>query len=248
MISLIKLASSTQDLLFMMVDSSDHITGKLALAPTVTLSKSGAAFAPPVGAITEVGYGWYKVASNVSDNNVLGSLILHAEAAGADPLDTIYEVVAYDPRDGIRLGLSALNAGNVIIAAPVVQAANKITVRAFDSWIIPISGLGNITSRTKLWFSVNTPGALDSAAKLFIEETAGLTVLNGAVYITPAHGSIVVDNATLGDITVAIEEAVTAQLSGPSNWTVKELTASGTAITLATGMFVIAKPGIEAIT
>ena len=91
-----------------MIDSSDHICPKTGLSPTVTISKNGAIFAAPSGAITEVANGWYKVAGNATDSNTLGPLLLHASAAGADPVDECFNVVAFDPDDTVRLGLSAL--------------------------------------------------------------------------------------------------------------------------------------------
>ena len=69
-----------------MVDSTDHISGKTGLTTTVTISKNGAAFGAPAGAVTEIGSGWYKIAANATDSNTIGSLLVHATATGADPL------------------------------------------------------------------------------------------------------------------------------------------------------------------
>src|SRR5262249_47192594 len=99
-----------QPLVFLMVDSSDHISGKTGLAPAVTISKAGGGFASPAGAVTEVGNGWYKVAGNATDSNTLGPLLLHGSAAGADPTDDRFDVVAYDPQSATSLGLSNLDA------------------------------------------------------------------------------------------------------------------------------------------
>ena len=63
-----------------------------------------------VSPITEIGNGLYRVAGNTTDSNTLGSLILHAEAAGADPCDIEFEVVAFDPQSGTSLGLSNVDA------------------------------------------------------------------------------------------------------------------------------------------
>lgn len=105
----IKLSSAVQHFMFLMVDSSDHVTGKTGLTPTVTISKNAGAFASPSGAITEVSGGWYKLAANATDSNTLGVLALHATATGADPTDMILGcVVAYDPQDTVRLGLTAM--------------------------------------------------------------------------------------------------------------------------------------------
>lgn len=107
---LLKQSSTAQGLTFLMVQSSDHITPATGLAPTVTLSKAGAAFAAPAGAVSEIGNGWYRVAGNATDTNTLGSLILHATAAGADPTDREYAVVAFDPQSATNLGLSDVTA------------------------------------------------------------------------------------------------------------------------------------------
>lgn len=83
--------------MFLMVQSADHVTALTGASPTVTLSKNGAAFGSPAGAVTEVSAGWYKVAGNATDTNTLGSLILHATAASGDPVDVYFDVVAFDP-------------------------------------------------------------------------------------------------------------------------------------------------------
>lgn len=105
---LLQQSSTAQVLMFLMVDSTDHISGKTGLSPTVTLSKNGGSFASPSGAVSEVGNGYYKVAGNATDTATLGPLILHATASGADPTDIEYQVVAFDPLDVVRLGLTAL--------------------------------------------------------------------------------------------------------------------------------------------
>lgn len=87
------LGATTFPLVFAMVLASDHRSAATGLAPTVTLSKAGGAFAAPAGAVSEIGSGWYKVAASATDLNTAGPLILHATAATADPADVLYEVV-----------------------------------------------------------------------------------------------------------------------------------------------------------
>lgn len=79
--------SSNYPLVFLMISSVDHISPATGLTPTVTISKNGGAFASPIGAISEVGNGWYKVAGNINDTDTLGPLIIHATSVGADPTD-----------------------------------------------------------------------------------------------------------------------------------------------------------------
>ncbi len=93
----VKQSQVDQHIYFLMIDSTDHLTGKTGLSPTVTILKNGGAFASPAGAVTEVSVGWYRLAANATDENTLGPLLLHATAAGADPRDDIFQVVAYDP-------------------------------------------------------------------------------------------------------------------------------------------------------
>lgn len=104
----VKQSSTAYPLVFLMVDSTDHVSAKTGLSPTVTISKAGGSFASPSGAVTEIGSGWYKVAGNATDSGTLGPLALHATATGADPTDSLYEVVAHDVQDAVHLGLSCL--------------------------------------------------------------------------------------------------------------------------------------------
>lgn len=90
---------------FLLVESSDHITGKAGLiaaghTPTVTIYKHGTAgFAPPAapGTIRELAGGWYEVAANADNYDVRGPLLLHAEALGADPCDDAFIIVSSVP-------------------------------------------------------------------------------------------------------------------------------------------------------
>lgn len=89
--------STTQPLPFILVGTADHLTGQPGKTPTVTIRKQGGAFAAPSGAVVEVGNGWYEVSASAANYDTLGSLILHATAAGCDPVDREFEIVP-DPR------------------------------------------------------------------------------------------------------------------------------------------------------
>src|SRR5690348_8421769 len=95
-------STTTDALTFFMADSTDGITGKTGLSPTVTLSKNGGTFNSPAGAVTEIANGWYKVAGNATDTNTLGALILHATGSGADPTDREFCIVSHSLRDAVR--------------------------------------------------------------------------------------------------------------------------------------------------
>lgn len=117
---LVKQGSLAQPLLFLMVLSSDHVTGATGKTPTVVLSQGGAAFATPAGSVTEVGSGWYQVAANATDNGHLGPLLLHATATACDPTDDQFEIVSYNPTAPPIVGATdsgALSANDVIADA-----------------------------------------------------------------------------------------------------------------------------------
>jgi hypothetical protein len=117
---LIKQSTAVSPLMFLMVDSSDHITGKTGLTPTVTISKNGGAFATPTGAVTELSGGWYKIAANATDSDTLGQIVIHATSAGADPCDDkSYEVVLLDPQTAVPT--AAANAAGLLDLAAGVE-------------------------------------------------------------------------------------------------------------------------------
>lgn len=82
---------------FLLVLSSDHITGATGKTVTVTICKNGGAFSTPVGSVVEKGLGWYSLTPSPSDANILGPLLLHATASGCDPRDSEFSVVNYNP-------------------------------------------------------------------------------------------------------------------------------------------------------
>jgi len=90
-----------------------------------------------------------------------------------------------------------------------------ITIQRGDSLSVSITGMGDISTRTKLWFTVKESRAhTDAQAIIQIEESAGLVYVNGAdASARAANGSITVDDAAAGDITVALDEAETDDLS-----------------------------------
>ena len=98
-----KQSDTTYPMEFMLISSSDHITGLTGKAGSVTvsLSKNGGAGGVPSGAISEVDAtnqpGLYKIAGNATDSNTLGPLFLHAKDAASDPWDSRFDIVTNDP-------------------------------------------------------------------------------------------------------------------------------------------------------
>lgn len=81
--------STAKNVMVLMVDETDHITGLAGLTLTITASKDGAAFGSIAPTMTDRGNGWYVVALTSSHTDTLGDLALHITGAAADPVDMV---------------------------------------------------------------------------------------------------------------------------------------------------------------
>jgi len=182
----IKQSTTAYPLVFLMVDSTDHVTAKTGLSPTVTLSKAGGSFASPSGAVTEIANGWYKVAGNATDSGTLGPLILHATGTAADPVDILFEVVAFDPQDSVRLGLTALpNASAAASGGLLISGSNSGTTTLGALTVTGATTLTGAISATNASndLRVNGVAAGGSGGVLISGSNSGTTTL-GALTIT----------------------------------------------------------------
>ena len=184
----IKQSQTDQHLFFLMVDSTDHVTGKTGLSPTVTLSKNGAAFGSPSGAVTEIANGWYKVAGNASDSATLGPLMLHATGTAADPTDDTFQVVAYDP-------VNANYAAKITVVDDNTGTNDRYTVVWFKDLIVVTSGI--TTPLIQVIKSSDGTDLIASTAMTQIGATGGYRynegtnrMVDGAIYFAKATATI----------------------------------------------------------
>ncbi|QEH38649.1 hypothetical protein OJF2_72550 [Aquisphaera giovannonii] len=202
-------SSSSRPLTFMLVSSIDHITGLAGASPTVTISKNGGAFAAPAGAVSEVGNGVYKVAGNATDSGTLGPLWLHATATGADPSDTLYEVVAFDGQAGTNLGLSALPAASpgTVGGLPVANSSGYVgadlqtiksqPVTCSGGVTIPAATLASTTNITaaagvtlaasQTFSTTGSVGSVTGSVGSVSSATSIATACAAAILVTPAN-------------------------------------------------------------
>lgn len=125
------------------------------------------------------------------------------------------------------------------VAAAV--AGSTITCQRGDTLTAALTDIGALTGYSKLWFTVKeNKGHTDAQAVLFLEKTAGLTVVNGEAHTTTSNGTITVGDEATGDITITIKPAVTDDLPVMSGYyDVQMSTAAGAVSTLATGTFTV---------
>lgn len=81
----------------LMIDDTDHVSGKEGLTLTIEQAKSFGAFAVITPTVIERGFGWYEIFLDAPSTSTLGDLVLHITAAGADPTDLKWQVVAGAP-------------------------------------------------------------------------------------------------------------------------------------------------------
>lgn len=207
--------------------------------------------------------GYYSVAYPSQITGVLTTELFYQQAGGG-PLITDQPPLGQIRTQGQLVGvnldktayfLDPASAGGVWTvpvrtltqSAPQVVATvqgTDISVLRGDEWVIALTGLGVLTGRTKLWFTVKaTPDLLDSAAAVEIIEGSGngqgLVVLNGAPPVNPvvaADGSVVVTDATAGNLTITLKGRASAILADQDlNYDIQILDASGNPLTKTAG-------------
>lgn len=198
----------SRPLYFLLVLTSDHITGATGKTPTVTLLKSGAAaYAAPAGAVTEIGNGIYAVAANATDANTVGPLLLHATAASCDPRDDEFEVltdlaaasVALSPAStsalaitGRSLVTSALKLIGVLAAGETATSEDavdglSILNEMIDNWgnqrlAVPSTSRTLYSLTTAQSYTIGLGGTWNQAWPNWIER-AGIIVTAGSVVL-----------------------------------------------------------------
>lgn len=177
---LLKQGNTTRHIPFLMIDSTDHITGKTGLTVTVTLSKNCGAFGAVSGVVTEIGNGWYKLAANATDAATLGALVLHATATGADPVDDRHEVVLFDP------DTMATQTGNSYTVVTDVSNGNAAIKTAVDG----------VATKTN-----NLPTDPADASDVAAAITALGTSLGSSISGIPAATLTAIDTATYDGVT-----------------------------------------------
>jgi len=122
-----------------------------------------------------------------------------------------------------------------------VLAGSTITCQRGDTLTAALTNIGALTGYSKLWFTVKENKAhTDAQAILLLEKTAGLTVVNGAVYTTTTDGSITISDEATGDITITIKPAVTDDLPVMTGYyDIQMLTSGGVVSTLTAGTFTV---------
>lgn len=129
-------------------------------------------------------------------------------------------------------------------------AGSTITVPRGDTLHASLTGLGSLANVSKLWFTVKSDEAdPDSASVIQIEKTDGLLYINGAAATVAANGTLTIDDATAGDITVDLAALEMAKLSPRKyHYDVQVLRTTGIEVsTLTSDTFIISADTTRAV-
>lgn len=215
-------SSTSYPLQFLLVLSSDHITGATGKTPTITISKNGGAFGAAAGAVTEIANGVYSLAGNATDRNTLGELWAHITATGCDTVDMLLcEVVTVDvfaANQGLALP-TALVGGRMdsttqamasgVITSTVIAAdaigASQLATDAIGSNEISAAAVTKIQAGLSTYAGADTAGTTTLLSRLTAIRAALLDNIDVAVSTRlAAAGYTAPDNTTIGTINTKI--------------------------------------------
>lgn len=215
-----------------------------------TISSRNATAPPAADTIADAV--WDEALAAHATAGTAGAQLTAAGAAG-DPWATLVPAAyasgtAGEAFGAIRSKTDLIVPGAINILSPVSIGGDTITVRAGDTWTIPIAGLGDISGVAALIFAVKITGSAPDSQALLAIDLTGLKVLNKALYGTASHASIAITDEDAGNITITADEAATLPLAAKRCvWGIKKITSAGGAATLATGTFVISESIIDQI-
>lgn len=161
-------------------------------------------------------------------------------ASAADKLEAIL-LASGSTDSSIAANMVATNLSATQIAD--ITTTGKITRRRGDDWTIAVTGLGNITGYQNIWFGIkkNKKDA-DAKSEVLIDTTTGLRFIARGAASTPANGSITVNDATNGNITIvlkAVESAKTGATATDYFYEIQWENSSNTITTLEEGDFTV---------
>lgn len=199
-------------------DASGHVS--ISGTKTTLDALNDAAAAPSAASVADAVWN-----ETLGDHAVAGSTGAALSAAGSagDPWLTDLPGAYADGTAGDIIGnlIDDIGAITPAVAISATQAASVSTgalaIRTHHtlSQAITSTTTSDLSAATKLWLTVKSRRTdTDAQSVVFIEETAGLTVLAGAAYTTVAHGTLVVGGlAGAWTVTVGLDEVATSLLT-----------------------------------
>jgi hypothetical protein len=226
--------STAANVMVLMVDSTDHLTGKTGLTLTVTASKDGAAFASISPTVTERTSGWYSIALTTAHTDTLGDLVIRCTGTAADPGERVLTVtgglVDADVTSRLASGsyTAPLDAAGTRTAIGLASANLDTQLTAIDDFLD--------TEVAAIYSRIGAPAGAsiaadiaavksDTAAVLDDTGTSGVVIASGSKsgYVLASTGldSVVIETGCTARQALSVIAAATAgQVSGAGTGTV----------------------------
>ena len=151
---------------------------------------------------TELGPGQYLWNYTQFPDNFRGAVVVYDQTA-TRPDGTLI-IGAVNPEEGEWIDHRFSESGKMDIS--VKKNVRQVEVLRGDDWNLALNGIGEIGAvRDDIWFSVKESLAQgDPSSTVQVTEMMDMTYLNGAPAIDPALGSLQVNDATLGNISIIV--------------------------------------------
>ena len=179
---------------FLMVYTTDHLTGATGVTITVNLSKSGGAYAPAAGSVSAVSAGLYTVSLTAVDTGTLGDLMYYCTGTNVDPTNFVDQVVtanfnALNVTAGTTVGTVGITGGTYAVnfTGSINNVIQATTTTITGGTVNPVQILGGT-------YSVNLSGSVNNVIVPTTTTITGGTVnpvqLLGGTYAVNLSGSV----------------------------------------------------------
>ena len=117
------------NVMVLMTESADHVTGIDGLTLTIKLSKDGGVFTSISPTVIGRGDGWYNIALTTSHTDTLGDLTLHIDGGiTADPTDVLMSVSDIFILVDELHQLEGLKSGSAMTVTPTSRVVGDISL------------------------------------------------------------------------------------------------------------------------
>lgn len=211
--------STAVNITILMVDSTDHVTGKTGLAAGLTIYATKAAGTPATitPTVTELDAtnvkGVYKLALTSSHTDTLGELQLHITATGADPADYKWQVSTYLPGEAATLqadqAVNTTKFGGTTVTGRDIGASVLLSTGTGTGQLDFTSGIVKSNLSQILGTALTeTAGQIAAAFKQFFDVASPTGTMKAITNVVTATN--LTNAPTAGDFTAAMKTSLNA--------------------------------------
>ena len=191
-------------------------------APTVTISKDGAAFTAATNTPAEIGNGYYYVDLTTAETTVTNNVIIRAMATGAQPTAVVWEpeqdisgLSTFDPTTD-DVTINATQAATLATAAALTTVGDNVSAVKAKTDNLPATpaATGDAMTLTAAYDAAKTASQFNAAQdSVTIGEASEQAIRSGLSTFNPATDAVTIATAQASTLaTAAAQAAQTAAL------------------------------------